>query len=88
MRAAFGSFAAKLAIRGYTRSILTSVTEVDEAYKNQLAQALKAKLGRDVRLHFDTDASLIGGAVIRDGDMVIDGSVKTRLEKLAGALAG
>ncbi len=66
----------------------TSVTEVDEAYKGQLAQALKTKLGRDVRLHFDTDASLLGGAVIRAGDMVIDGSVKARLEKLAGALAG
>lgn len=66
----------------------TSVTDVDEAYKGQLARALKTRLGREVRLHFDTDASLIGGAVIRAGDMVIDGSVKSRLEKLSGALAG
>ena len=66
----------------------TSVAEVDDAYKSQLAQALKTKLGREVRLNFDTDASLIGGAVIRAGDMVIDGSVKSRLEKLSGALAG
>jgi len=34
-----------------------------------------------------TDASLIGGAVIRAGDLVIDGSVKARLEKLAAAVS-
>lgn len=65
----------------------TSVAEVDEDYRQKLAAALRKKLGRDVRLHFDTDPALIGGAIIRAGDMVIDGSVRGRLDKLAGVLA-
>jgi F-type H+-transporting ATPase subunit delta len=36
-----------------------------------------------VRLHCDTDPALIGGAVLRAGDLVIDGSLRTRLERLA-----
>lgn len=66
----------------------TSVAEVDAAYRQRLADVLRKKLGRDVRLHFATDPALIGGAVIRAGDMVIDGSVRSRLDKLAGVLAG
>jgi len=38
-------------------------------------------------VHTDVDATLIGGAVVRAGDLVIDGSIKSRLERLAYALA-
>ena len=38
------------------------------------------------RLHPRVDATLLGGAVIRAGDLVIDGSVKGRLAKLAASL--
>ena len=44
------------------------------------------KLGREVRLHCDTDSSLMGGAVIRAGDLVIDGSLLGRLQRLAGVV--
>jgi F-type H+-transporting ATPase subunit delta len=47
---------------------------------------LTAKLGKTVDMTVETDASLIGGAIIRAGDMVIDGSVRGRLHKLATAL--
>ncbi|MGA1696643.1 MAG: F0F1 ATP synthase subunit delta, partial [Arenicellales bacterium] len=53
----------------------------------KIAQALEKKLGRKVTLEVSADPSLIGGAVIRAGDLVIDGSVKTRLEKLAAAVS-
>jgi F-type H+-transporting ATPase subunit delta len=36
-----------------------------------------------VRLHFDIDPAVIGGAVVRAGDLVIDGSLRTRLERIA-----
>ena len=39
--------------------------------------------GRKVRVHADVDEGLIGGAVIRAGDMVIDGSYKSKLERLS-----
>jgi F0F1-type ATP synthase delta subunit len=43
-------------------------------------------LGREVRLHAAEDATLIGGVVIRAGDLVIDGSVRGKIAKLAEAL--
>jgi F-type H+-transporting ATPase subunit delta len=39
-------------------------------------------LDKDVALEMDVDADIIGGMVIRVGDQVIDGSVRTRLETL------
>lgn len=60
---------------------------VDEAQVGKLAMALQARLGREVKLTTTTDESLIGGAIVRAGDMVIDGSVRGRLAKLASALS-
>jgi F-type H+-transporting ATPase subunit delta len=47
---------------------------------------MKKRLGREIVLHERVDPSLLGGAVVRAGDLVIDGSVKGRLEKLAASL--
>jgi F-type H+-transporting ATPase subunit delta len=60
-----------------------SAVELNEAQKQRLAQALKKRLQREVRLHVEVDASLIGGAIVRAGDFVIDGSLKARLDRLA-----
>ena len=65
---------------------LTSAFDVADATVEQLAASLTAKLGKTVDMTVETDASLIGGAIIRAGDMVIDGSVRGRLHKLATAL--
>jgi F-type H+-transporting ATPase subunit delta len=51
--------------------------------ESRYAAALQKKLGRQVRLHTKVDGSLIGGAVLKAGDLVIDGSIKGRLERLA-----
>jgi F-type H+-transporting ATPase subunit delta len=45
--------------------------------------ALERRLGRSIRLHCATDPALIGGAVLRAGDLVIDGSLRGRLERIA-----
>ncbi len=60
---------------------------VDEAQQAAIAAALEARLGRKVELASRTDEALIGGAVIRAGDMVIDGSVRGHLDRLAQALS-
>ncbi|MBX3693867.1 MAG: F0F1 ATP synthase subunit delta [Steroidobacteraceae bacterium] len=52
----------------------------------QLARALTRRLNRRVRLHASVDPSLIGGAVVRAGDFVLDGSLKGRLERLAQSM--
>ncbi len=65
---------------------MTTAAPIDERQQKQFAEALQSKLGRSVNLEYEVDEELIGGAVIRAGDMVIDGSVKAQLEQLAGAL--
>ena len=56
------------------------------AQEQQIAEALKAKLGREVRITSEEDAGLIGGFRLRAGDMVIDGSVSGQLTQLANEL--
>ncbi len=48
-----------------------------------LSEALKRKLGREVNLTIEVDKTLMGGIVIRTGDLVIDGTVRGRLADLA-----
>ncbi|HEY0939087.1 MAG TPA: F0F1 ATP synthase subunit delta [Steroidobacter sp.] len=66
---------------------VVSATELSDAQKQRLAAALKKRLQRDVRLHCEVDASLIGGAIVRAGDFVIDGSLKARLDRLAAEMS-
>ncbi len=67
--------------------------EVISAYKvsadqeKAIARALKARLGKEVAVSSRIDKSLIGGAIIRAGDMVIDGSVTGHLDRLGTALS-
>jgi F-type H+-transporting ATPase subunit delta len=65
---------------------VTSATALSDAQKAAVTAALTGKLGRDVNLVTETDENLIGGAVIRAGDVVIDGSLRSRLEDLSNAL--
>lgn len=65
---------------------VTSAYELTDEQQQKLAQALSTKLERQVSLAASMDKSLIGGVVIRTGDMVIDASVRGKLTKLADAL--
>ena len=65
---------------------LVSATAIDAAVAERVKQALKKRLGREVELELTVDPSLIGGAIVQAEDMVIDGSVRTRLEQLARAM--
>jgi F-type H+-transporting ATPase subunit delta len=62
---------------------VTSAAALDEAQRGKISAALERRLRRKVRLHCQTDPSLIGGAVLRAGDLVIDGSLRARLERIA-----
>jgi F-type H+-transporting ATPase subunit delta len=54
--------------------------------EESLLKALKIRLQKDIVLEFHIDESLIGGAIIRAGDLVIDGSVRGQLSQLEKAL--
>lgn len=65
---------------------VVSAKALDDATRKRMAEALAKRLDRKVELSCRTDEALIGGAVIRAGDLVIDGSVKGQLERLAAAM--
>jgi F-type H+-transporting ATPase subunit delta len=67
---------------------IVSATEVNPAQQSLIAAKLKARLGREVSLKCTVDESLMGGAIIKAGDMVIDGSVSGQLNKLSVELTG
>ena len=70
------------------RDRLESALPVSDSEQQRIADALTARLGRKVELVCRINETLVGGAVIRAGDLVIDGSVRARLEKLAVAISG
>jgi F-type H+-transporting ATPase subunit delta len=65
---------------------LIAAHEMDAEQQQKLSDALSAKLERKVNMQVSLDKSLLGGAVIRAGDTVIDGSIRGRLTKLAESL--
>ncbi len=66
--------------------LVTSATTLSDKQVIEISSALSSRLGRDVSIETKVDESLIGGAVITAGDVVIDGSTRSRLEGLASAL--
>ncbi|MCL4133861.1 UNVERIFIED_CONTAM: hypothetical protein GTU68_008684 [Idotea baltica] len=71
---------------GEIEANVVSAFELTDAQRDKMAQALSKRLDRKVRIVSTVDNSLIGGAIIRAGDLVIDGSVKGRLEKMTTAV--
>ena len=65
---------------------VVSAGEITSEQQEKLASALRTKLDRDVNLQVSIDKRLLGGAIVRAGDTVIDGSIRGRLAKLAEAL--
>jgi len=72
--------------QGVRRVQVSSAFELEENTRRDLAAALEKRLGAVVEMTVETDPSLIGGIQIRAGDLVIDGSVRGKLHKLATEL--
>lgn len=66
--------------------VLTAAAPVDDEKQASIAAALKQRFGREINLHFQLDETLLGGARLQADDLVIDGSVRTGLQKLASSL--
>ena len=67
---------------------VTSARELADAHRNELKVNLERLTGKQVKLNFGTDPSLIGGVITRIGSTVYDGSVKTQLENLKEEMIG
>ncbi|NIJ70349.1 F0F1 ATP synthase subunit delta [Xanthomonas sp. 60] len=69
------------------KATVTSANELPASELDAIKAALRRRFGREVEVSTAVDASLIGGAVIDAGDVVIDGSLKGKLARLQTALA-
>jgi F-type H+-transporting ATPase subunit delta len=65
---------------------LVSASAVNTAQADKVGLALQKTLGRQVELELEIDSTLLGGAIVRAEDRVIDGSVRSRLRRLAETL--
>ena len=65
---------------------LITASEVDDTQKQSIEAALSKRLGKQIKLEAEVDETLIGGAVVRAGDWVVDGSVKAQLQDLVHAI--
>ena len=61
---------------------VTLAQEPDARTEKEIVERLTKVLGREVRAHFRTDRSIVGGVVVRVGDRILDGSVRRRLMAL------
>ncbi len=66
---------------------VTSAMPLTPEQSEKLSASLAKRLKRSVKLHAQVDASLIGGAIVRAGDFVMDGSLRGRVERLGNAMA-
>lgn len=76
----------KQAVESAVAVHVTSAYPLSDAERQQLTETMQEKLERSITLTSETDPSLLGGALIRADDLMIDGSVRGRLNKLAGTL--
>jgi len=73
-------------VEGLSQIVVTSAFELSEEQRALIGDAMAKRLGTRVELDVIVDAALIGGCIIRAGDVVIDGSIRGRLSKLAQAI--
>ncbi len=69
------------------RATITSATPLADEDVAKLRASLVKRFGREVQVTTAVDAALLGGAIIDAGDVVIDGSLRSKLERLGAALA-
>jgi F-type H+-transporting ATPase subunit delta len=68
--------------QGITQAAVSSATELTAAERAEMSAALGKLTGGKVQAQFTTDSALIGGAVVRIGSTIYDGSVRTQLERM------
>lgn len=72
--------------KGEITAEVTSATALSAAQSKKLAETLKAKVGKTVKLNATVDESLIGGLIVKLGSTMIDTSVKSKLASLQNAM--
>jgi F-type H+-transporting ATPase subunit delta len=71
---------------GRVEALVVSARPLDAGQQQRLRDALARRVGATVALRLREDPALIGGVVVRLGDLLLDGSVRTQLENLGASL--
>jgi F-type H+-transporting ATPase subunit delta len=83
------AFLAELARRrGEVTAKVTVARPLTAAQTQRLEETLRASVGGKVRIDTKIDESLIGGLIVQVGSRMVDGSLKTKLQKLQNAMKG
>jgi F-type H+-transporting ATPase subunit delta len=72
---------------GFAEAQITSARDLDDGEKRSLEAQIQKMTGKQVRAKFGLDASLLGGAIVRVGSTIYDGSVKGQLQKIKEAIS-
>jgi len=73
---------------GLADAEVTSARELSEAEKHALEVRVGQVTGKKIRARYITDSKVLGGAVVKVGSTIYDGSIRGQLEKLKEALSG
>jgi F-type H+-transporting ATPase subunit delta len=73
---------------GFAEADITSVRQLADVEKRAVEAQVEKLTGKKVRAHYGQDASLLGGAVLRIGSTIYDGSVKGQLERIRQEING
>jgi F-type H+-transporting ATPase subunit delta len=73
--------------QGMAEAEISSAAELSAAQKKKFAQTLERLTGKKIQAKYLLDPSLLGGAVVRVGDTIYDGSVRNSLNELRARLA-
>lgn len=65
---------------------ITSAVDLDDKQQASISASLEKRLARKIKLNCNLDSGLVAGMVIKAGDTVIDGSVRSKLNRLADSL--
>jgi F-type H+-transporting ATPase subunit delta len=74
--------------QGIAEAEIFSAAELSAAQKKRFSQILERITGKKVEAKFSLDPALLGGAVVRVGDTIYDGSVRNSLNEMRARLAG
>ena len=74
--------------QGVAEAEVTSAVEMSAAQKKEMAATLAKLTGKKIEAKYALDPALLGGAVVRIGDTIYDGSLRSRLDEMRVRLAG
>lgn len=73
--------------QGVAEAEISSAVELSAAQKKEMAATLARLIGKKVETKYSLDPALLGGAVVRIGDTIYDGSLRGRLNQMRARLA-